>query len=92
MRAEHQPEKSRFVISLPDGDAELAYVDEGSVLDLVHTFVPSEHRGEGVGEALVEKALAHARENGLRVRATCPYVRAWLEKNPGAGEGVVEGA
>ena len=90
MRAEHDELRHRFVISLPEGDAELSYVDEGKVLDLVHTYVPPGHRGEGIGEALVEEALAHARGNGLRIRPSCPFVRSWLEEHPGAGNGVVE--
>lgn len=92
MQAQHDEPGHRFVISLPDGDAELAYVARDGVLDLVHTFVPPGHRGEGIGETLVESALAHARENGLRVRPSCPYVRSWLEEHPDAGKGVVEGA
>ena len=90
MQAQHDETGHRFVISLPDGDAELAYIDEGKVLDLVHTFVPPGHRGEGVGETLVQSALAHAREHDLRIRPSCPYVRSWLEQHPGEGDGVVE--
>ena len=92
MRVEHDTTRHRFSIALPDGEAELSYVDEGKVLDLVHTFVPPGHRGEGIGEALVEEALAHARSNGLQVRPSCPYVRSWLEEHPEAGEGIVERA
>jgi predicted GNAT family acetyltransferase len=30
----------------------------------------------------VRHALAYARERGLRVMATCPYVQAWLRRHP----------
>lgn len=92
MRVEHDPVRHRFAVQLPDGEAELSYIDEGRVLDLVHTYVPAGHRGEGIGEALVEEALAHAREHGLRIRPSCPFVRSWLAEHPGAADGVVEGA
>jgi predicted GNAT family acetyltransferase len=80
----HDPEGSRFVVDLPDGEAELVYGDftEG-VLDLQHTEVPSAGRGRGVGDALVRAALGYARERGARVMATCPYVQAWLRRHPG---------
>lgn len=34
--------------------------------------------------ALVRGALDHVREDGTRtVLAICPFVRAWIERNPG---------
>jgi uncharacterized protein len=82
-RVEHEPEKERFVSRLGSGEAELAYLErEGRVLDLVHTFVPPDGRGKGVGDALVEHAFAYAREHGYRVRPSCPFVRNWVEDHP----------
>ena len=82
-RVEHEPEQERFVARLESGEAELGDIGrEGRVLDLVHTFVPPEGRGQGIGDALVEYAFAYARENGYRVRASCPFVRNWLEDHP----------
>jgi predicted GNAT family acetyltransferase len=79
----HEPERSRFVVNLPDGEAELLYGEFAEdVLDLQHTEVPPGGRGKGVGEALVRAALAFARERGVRVMATCPYVQAWLRRHP----------
>ena len=82
MEVEHEKVKNRFVIRLATGEAELAYLERDRVLDLQHTFVPPENRGEGVGEALVEHAFSHAREQGYRIQPSCPYVRTWLEKHP----------
>ena len=79
----HEPERSRFVVDLPDGQAELLYGEFAEdVLDLQHTEVPPSSRGKGVGDALVRAALAFARERGARVMATCPYVQAWLRRHP----------
>jgi predicted GNAT family acetyltransferase len=79
----HQPERSRFVVHLADGEAELLYGEFGEdVLDLQHTEVPRSGRGKGVGDALVRAALAFARERGARVMATCPYVQSWLRRHP----------
>ena len=79
----HEPERSRFVADLPEGEAELLYGEfERDVLDLRHTEVPPAGRGQGVGDALVRAALGYARERGARVMATCPYVQAWLRRHP----------
>jgi predicted GNAT family acetyltransferase len=79
----HEPQRSRFVVDLPDGQAELLYGEFAEdVLDLQHTEVPPSGRGRGVGDALVRAALSYARERGVRVMATCPFVQAWLRRHP----------
>ena len=89
---EHEPEKERFVARVGSAEAELVYMrHEGSVLDLIHTFVPPEGRGQGIGDALVERAFAHARGEGLRVRPSCPFVRNWLEDHPEQADIVAAG-
>jgi predicted GNAT family acetyltransferase len=83
MTVQHDPEHSRFFIPLEDGEAELFYAPFGDdILDLQHTDAPPSAKGRGVGDALVRAALAYARERGLRVMATCPYVQAWLRRHP----------
>jgi uncharacterized protein len=83
MTVQHDPDHSRFFVPLPGGDAQLLYAMFGDdVLDLQHTEVPPSAKGQGVGDALVRRALAYARERGLRVMATCPYVQAWLRRHP----------
>ena len=83
MTVQHDPSRSRFVVALPDGDAELLYAMFGDdVINLEHTEVPASGKGQGVGDALVRAALGYARERGLRVMATCPYVQAWLRRHP----------
>ncbi|HKT59490.1 MAG TPA: GNAT family N-acetyltransferase [Gemmatimonadales bacterium] len=83
MTVQHDTARSRFVIALPDGDAQLLYaMFADDVIDLQHTEVPPSGKGKGVGDALVRAALAHARARGFRVMATCPYVQAWLRRHP----------
>jgi predicted GNAT family acetyltransferase len=89
MTVRHDIEGSRFVVSLPDGEAQLVYAPFGDdLLDLQHTEVPPSGHGEGVGDALVRAALAYARERDLNVIATCPYVQAWLRRHPEERPGV----
>ena len=79
----HDAARHRFTAQTDDGEAVLAYAEAGDgVLDLQHTVVPPGARGEGVGDALVRAAVAHARAEGLQLIPTCPYVGAWLRRHP----------
>lgn len=44
-----------------------------------HTEVDSNFRGEGFGKDLVGEAVELARENNLKIRATCPYAKRILD-------------
>ena len=67
-------------------DGELAgvleYVVKRGRIALVHTEVAPAFEGQGVGAALARFALDDARGRGLPVIASCPYVRAYLQKHP----------
>ena len=83
MTVEHRERERRFVVRFDGDDAELAYVRAGpKVIDLRHTYVPKSARGHGVAEALAQAAFDYAREHGLRVVPTCPFVRRWLASHP----------
>ena len=47
-----------------------------------HTIVPPELGGRGIASRLVQHALAWAREQGLKVRPDCSFVRAYMDKHP----------
>jgi uncharacterized protein len=78
----HEPAASRFVVHLPEGAALLEYTLESDAAVFTHTFVPSAARGQGVAEALVRTALTWAREQKLRVVASCSYVARFIERHP----------
>jgi predicted GNAT family acetyltransferase len=70
----------RFEIVRNGDTAFLVYERKPDAMVLVHTEVPSALRGQGVGNDLVEAALAAAHSEGLRVVAVCPFVRAYMRK------------
>lgn len=78
----HDPDAERFYVELEGGDAELDYHVEDDTADFRSTFVPPEHRGEDIGEEIVVEALQWAREEGLQVQPTCPFVSKVLEDHP----------
>jgi predicted GNAT family acetyltransferase len=58
------------------------YVVRRDRIALIHTEVLPSHQGQGIAEQLVRFALDDARRRGLRVIATCVYVRAYVERHP----------
>ena len=83
VQVERREKARRFVAQTDGGVAYLRYErpDERTI-DLKHTVVPKAAEGRGVGGALARAAFAYAREHGLRVVVTCPFVRAWLARHP----------
>ncbi len=78
----HNPEKSRFELSV-DGALALAdYVLSDGVMDFTHTETPPELQGRGIASRLIGGALRSARGQGLKVRASCSFVAAYLRQHP----------
>jgi predicted GNAT family acetyltransferase len=74
--------KHRFELEVEGHLAATYYERSGNVITFVHTEVPPELGGKGVGSALVKGALDQVRAEGLQVVAQCPFVKAWIGKNP----------
>jgi hypothetical protein len=70
------------VVEVEGVDAELVYRRLGSQLRLVHTGVPPELNGHGLGGKLVQAAVDAAEREGRTIVPSCPFARAWLEKHP----------
>ena len=48
--------------------------DDGkNVLEIYHTFVPEELRGQGIAKQLYMAIIRYLDENNLKVRPTCSY-------------------
>ena len=79
----HDPARRRFTVATPDGEAELTYEIRGDgAMDLLHTFVPEGARGGTVASDLVDASVNFGSAQGLKLVATCPYVRTWLQRHP----------
>jgi predicted GNAT family acetyltransferase len=80
----HEPDARRFVIDRDGLTALIQYrhLDDGRTLDLHHTYTPPVLRGGGVASRLTEHALRHAREHGLKIVPTCPFVAAFIKRHP----------
>jgi predicted GNAT family acetyltransferase len=49
---------------------------------LIHTEVPRELEGKGIGTALVKKVLEEIRENDLTMVPLCPFVATYIKRHP----------
>jgi len=77
-----QKDRNRFAVELDGYEAELVYRLEGDVLILVHTGVPDELGGRGIGADLVRAAIDRAEKERLTIAPWCPFARKWLEDHP----------
>jgi uncharacterized protein len=75
-------DQRRFVVDGTDGRAHLVYRRQPGRLILVHTEVPDDLGGHGLGGALVRAAIAEARAEQLTVVPWCPFARRWLRQHP----------
>ena len=78
----------RFVIDEDGVEAELLYRMRAGRLILIHTGVPDQLGGRGIGARLVRAALDHARAEQLTIVPWCPFARQWLADHPKDAEGV----
>ena len=51
------------------------------VLDLFSTVVPKQFEGRGIGKVLAVAAFDHVRDKELKMRLTCWYLRALVDKD-----------
>ena len=63
---------------------EIRYTREDGKVVLVHTEVEPSHKGEGLGNVLVQGALDDLRARGLEYVPACPFVTAYLRRPPQA--------
>ena len=77
-------ERSRFEIHTEDGRLAgfAEYVARDGARDFTHTVVRDEFEGQGIGGQLARAVLDETRAEGLKVVATCPFIKGWIGKHP----------
>ncbi|HWK86652.1 MAG TPA: GNAT family N-acetyltransferase [Xanthobacteraceae bacterium] len=76
------PEKHRYEISVDGLTAFTTYRIADGVITFIHTEVPPEFRGKGIGSKLVRGELEAARARGLKVVPRCEFVAGYIDKHP----------
>jgi predicted GNAT family acetyltransferase len=78
----HNEAENRFEAAVGGGLALAAYIRKGNRIHFTHTEVPEEARHHGVGGALARAGLDYARSANLEVVPRCPFIAAYIERNP----------
>ena len=79
IQQEDNDKKGRFYI--PEL-AEMTYVWAGDKMIIDHTEVNESLKGKNVGKQLVDKAVAFAREKGIKIMPLCPFAKSVFDKTP----------
>ena len=74
--------KHRYELAVEGHITATYYELSGGIITFVHTEVPPELGGKGIGSKLIRGALDQVRADGLKVIAQCPFVKAFLDKHP----------
>ena len=75
--------KGRYVYRADGAEAELTFSKAGEGLVIIdHTGVADAFRGQGVGQALVARAIADFRAQGKKVLPLCPFAAAQFRRHP----------
>lgn len=76
-------EKRRFELEVDGHTAFIEYlIDKDHVMYLTHTEVPAALGGKGVGKNIVEQTLSYLKDNDFKLAPLCPFVAAYLKRNP----------
>lgn len=73
--------EGRYELMVEGHLAAAYYKKDGNVVTFVHTEVPKELGGKGVGSRLVKGALEQVRAQNLKVVAQCPFVKGYIDKH-----------
>jgi uncharacterized protein len=71
----------RFELAVEGHIAATYYQIANGVITFVHTEVPPQLAGKGIGSKLIKGALDQVRSDGLKVVAQCPFVKAYIDKH-----------
>lgn len=87
-QVENNPDASRYE-AVEDGEVAgfAAYVLTDELVVFTHTEVDPAYEGRGIGSLLARTALDDVRaQGGRRVLAVCPFITAWIGRNPEYGD------
>ncbi len=76
------PAQRRFELPVAGATAIATYDVEGDVVVLLHTEVPRELSGQGVGSRLAQGVFELIRGSGRRAVTKCPFMAEWVNRHP----------
>jgi uncharacterized protein len=78
----HDGVTQKFFTAIGGKECILRYdIISETIWDFRMLFVPANLRGQGIAAKVVEYGLNFARKNAIRVKASCSYVKDFVEAN-----------
>lgn len=78
----HNTARHQYELKTDHGIAVAVYRQQGSARVFVHTEVPPEDEGKGIGAMVVGAALEDTRREGLKIVPSCSFVAAFVRRHP----------
>ena len=72
----------RFEAAVGKKIAKIDYAQSNGRLNLLHTEVPKEYQGQGIGSDLAKAVLEYARGENLEVIPTYPFIATYIQRHP----------
>src|SRR6266568_2448680 len=74
--------RNRFELDVDGTIAFVAYRKAPGTITLVHTEVPPELGGKGIGSKLARATLDAVRSQGRKLIVECDFIRSFMSKHP----------
>ncbi|RZN83422.1 MAG: N-acetyltransferase [Winogradskyella sp.] len=81
MDIKHDKDHSRFTLNINGELAKVDYTLKDNKMYLVHSEVPYNLRGQGIGKILVEKTFEKLTEEDYKAVAVCSYIKAVAKRS-----------
>ena len=78
----NNPDKLRFEAKMGEEFAKIEYRWQYGDIVFMHTEVPEAGQGKGIAGKMAKFALDYVRENKLKMKLYCPYMRSYVERKP----------
>ena len=75
-------ERSRFELDVDGPIALVTYRKTDGAITLVHTEVPPELGGRGIGSKLARATLDAVRAQKIKLVVKCEFIQGFMKKNP----------
>lgn len=83
IKIKHDNKSHRFYVPLGNEQMTLEYTKVSpDLIDFTGTFVPVQFRKRGLGSKLVRAGLEYAQKEGLKIKASCPFVADVVNRHP----------
>jgi predicted GNAT family acetyltransferase len=82
LELQHDTNSRKYILDINGEKAIVEYVLRNNKMHLVHSEVPYQLRGKGIGKELVLKTFEKLTEEGYKAVAVCSYIKAVKNRDP----------